>query len=105
MNTRQVLALCFALVLLPAAMVAQSTNATLTGRVADSSKALIPKAHVTAINTDTNVRYETFTDESGVFTLPNLPPGPYRLEVVKGGFKTIVETGLLLHVQDTVQLN
>jgi outer membrane receptor protein involved in Fe transport len=84
---------------------AQSSNAAITGRVTDASKAMIPGAHVTAINTDTNARYEASTNDRGVFTLPDLPPGPYRLEIERKGFKTVVETGILLHVQDTVQLN
>ena len=59
------------LCLCPASL-AQSTSATITGRVADPSKAVIVKVHVTAINTETNTRFETFTNDSGVFALPNL---------------------------------
>jgi hypothetical protein len=84
---------------------AQTTNAAVTGRITDPSKAVIVDAHVALINTGTNVRYEGKTNNAGSYVVPALPPGPYRVEVEKPGFKTIVETGLVLHVQDTVELN
>jgi hypothetical protein len=84
---------------------AQTTNAAVTGRITDPSKAVIVDAHVALINTGTNVRYEGKTNDAGSYVVPALPPGPYRVEVEKPGFKTIVEIGLVLHVQDTVELN
>ena len=83
----------------------QSTNAAVTGRVTDPQKSVIVGANVTAINTGTNVRYEGISNNTGSYVIPNLPPGPYRVEVERPGFKTIVETGVVLHVQDTVELN
>src|SRR5262245_33637205 len=66
---------------------AQSTNASLTGRITDPSKALIVDAKVAAISTGTSVRYETTTKGSGQYYLANLPPGSYRIEIEKSGFK------------------
>src|SRR5258705_13785230 len=60
---------------------AQSTSASLSGRIADPSNALIADAKVAAIGSDTNVRYETLTRGSGEYYLANLPPGSYRLEI------------------------
>ena len=45
---------------------AQSTNASLTGRVTDLSKATVAEAKVAAMNTDTNFHYEAATSSSGV---------------------------------------
>jgi Carboxypeptidase regulatory-like domain/TonB dependent receptor-like, beta-barrel len=84
---------------------AQSTNASLTGRVVDSSKAVVPNAKVIVINTGTRVRYETITNETGSYYLTNLPPGSYRIEVEKLGFKVIIKSDLILHVQDVLELN
>src|ERR1700688_4438547 len=53
------------LMMLSAHAVAQSSNASLTGRITDSSKAVTPDAKVVAINTGTRVRYETVTNETG----------------------------------------
>jgi hypothetical protein len=45
---------------------AQSTNASLAGRVTDLSKATVAEAKVAAMNTSTNFHYEAATSSSGV---------------------------------------
>lgn len=87
------------------AAIAQSTAAAITGVVNDEQKAVITGAHVTAINTQTDVKTSTITNGSGQYVIPALPPGSYRIEVDKEGFKGIVEGGIALHVQDVLQLN
>src|SRR5262249_56067969 len=84
---------------------AQSTNGALTGRVTDSSKAVIVDARVAATNADTNVRHEATTSASGEYYLPNLPPGRYRLEVEKDGFKKIVKPDVILPLTDALHLH
>jgi hypothetical protein len=84
---------------------AQSTNASLTGRITDASKAVVPNAKVVAINTGTRVHYETVTNETGSYYLTNLPPGTYRVEVEKLGFKAVLKSDLILHVQDVLEIN
>ena len=89
----------------PCSFFGQSTNAALTGVVDDPSKAVIVGVQITAINTETGVKSSSTTNNSGVYVLPGLIPGTYRIEVDKPGFKGIIEGGLVLHVQDVVQLN
>jgi hypothetical protein len=48
--------------LYPCALRAQTTNASVTGRVKDPSKASIVDAKVGAVSTGTNFRYESTTD-------------------------------------------
>jgi Carboxypeptidase regulatory-like domain len=84
---------------------AQSTNASLTGRVTDPSRAIIPEARVAVINTGTGIHYEGVTNETGSYYVANLPPGMYRIEVEKLGFKTVIKSDVILHVQDTLELN
>ncbi len=105
MTSIRSLALTLAVLLVPGALFAQSTNAAITGQVADPSKAVITEAKVTAINDNTNIRYEGATNKSGTYLVPSLPPGEYRVQVEKLGFKTIVKPNVILHVQDTVELN
>jgi Carboxypeptidase regulatory-like domain len=44
------------------------------------------------------------SDESG-YTLPNLPVGPYRLDVRAPGFKNYTQSGIVLQVNNNVQIN
>src|ERR1700688_3205817 len=84
---------------------AQSTNASLTGRITDPKKAVITQATVTVINTGTGIRYRGLTSETGEYYVTNLPPGRYRIEVEKLGFKAVIQSGLILHVQDALEVN
>ena len=45
------------------------------------------------------------TGEDGSYTLPNLPIGPYRLEVRMAGFKDYVQNGIVLQVNSNIQIN
>ena len=87
------------------ALRAQSTDASITGRVTDPSKALIAEAEVTAVNAGTNFPYKTKTNASGEYYLTNLPPGRYRLDIEKTGFKRLIEPDITLHVQDAIELS
>jgi Carboxypeptidase regulatory-like domain/TonB dependent receptor len=84
---------------------AQSTNASLAGRVTDPAKALIVDARVAAISSGTNARYETTTNGSGEYHLANLPPNIYRIEIEKPGFKKIIKPDVTLHVQDALEID
>src|SRR5260370_4866933 len=99
-----VLAACLLLVFSSSALRAQSTNASLTGRVTDPSHSLIADAKISAMSTATNFHYETTTNNSGEYYLTNLPPGPYYLEIEKPGFKKLFKPRMCLHVQTTLEI-
>src|SRR6266436_2439395 len=84
---------------------AQSTNASLTGRVTDPQKAVIADAKVAVISASTNVRAETTTNGSGEYYFANLAPAVYRIEIEKAGFKKLLKPDLILHVQDALKLD
>ena len=65
-----------------------------------SGAAAIPNAEVVVINDATNVRYTVETNAEGIYSVPNLAPGTYHIQVSKQGFKTIVHPDVVLHVQD-----
>src|SRR6202041_3138772 len=71
----------------------------------DPSKAIIVGAHIAAINAGTNVRYEGVTNGTGSYVVTGIPPGSYRIEVEKAGFKTVVEPVVTFHTQDTLEIN
>ena len=89
----------------PAVLRGQSINASITGRVTDPSKAVIVDAKVAAINAGTNVRHEGATNGSGEYYLTNLPPGGYRIEIEKTGFRKLIKSEVVLHVQDALDID
>ena len=89
----------------PSVLHAQSASASLTGYITDPSKAVILDAKVIVINSGTNVRHEVVSDKTGSYYVTNLPPGTYRIEVEKPGFKAVIKPDIVLHVQDTLAVN
>src|SRR5262245_28499122 len=84
---------------------AQSTTASLAGRVIDPSDAVVVEATITLVQTDTNIEYETSTNSSGKYQLTSLQPGSYRIEVKKPGFRTLVKHDVIVHVQDALTID
>jgi hypothetical protein len=70
----------------------------ISGTAKDPSGAVVPGAEVTVTQTDTGTKRSVVTDETGSYILTNLPLGPYRLEVVKQGFRNYAQTGIELQV-------
>ena len=68
------------------------------GVVKDATGAVIGGAEVKATQTDTGVARTVISAEDGVYVLPNLAIGPYRVEVSKPGFSTYVQSGIVLQV-------
>ena len=83
---------------------AQAT-AQLNGRVSDTSGAVLPGVTVSATQTDTGFSRTVVTDDSGTWVMPNVPIGPYRLEISLQGFRTYVQTGIVLQVNANPVLN
>jgi hypothetical protein len=86
-------------------LTAQSTNGTINGRVLDPSNKVIGGADILVINDATGVQYSGKTNEDGIYVVPNLPPGPYRLQVSKVGFKTLIKPDIVLNIQDALSIN
>lgn len=60
---------------------------------------------VKATNVDTNFTSTTQSNEVGLYVIPDLPPGRYRVIVQKQGFATIIKPDVVLHTEDVVGLN
>jgi hypothetical protein len=89
----------------PAGLFAQGVQATLNGRVTDSSGAVIPNVRVEVKNSQTNQVTPVVTDAVGVYTAPFLPPGTYTISADAAGFKTFTREGLVLNVSQTVTVD
>jgi hypothetical protein len=77
---------------------AQDTGASLLGVVRDSGGATISEATVAATNRATNARTAVTTNQKGEYSLLNLPPGTYSLDVQATGFEGYRQTGIVLEL-------
>jgi hypothetical protein len=77
--------------LLSAAVNAQTYRGLLRGRIVDSAGQPVAGAQVSATSAATNEQRRGTSDADGVFALPELPPGDYRLIIEAGGHKMHVE--------------
>ncbi len=76
-----------ALVLLSVLAGAQTNVASITGICTDTSGAVVPNASVVITNLDTGISNRTQTNDAGVYFIPALNPGRYRVEVQVTGFR------------------
>jgi hypothetical protein len=77
----------------------------MNGRVLDPSNRVISGADILVINDATSVKYSGKTNDDGIYVVPNLPPGSYRLQVSKAGFKTLIKPDIVLNIQDALSIN
>ena len=84
---------------------AQSFYGSIVGTVNDSSNSSIAQASVHLINTATGDRRTGQTDASGNYQFVNLPPGQYRVEIEKAGFRRLVRDNVLVEVQSAVRID
>src|ERR1700733_8178216 len=83
----------------------QSPNGTINGLVLDPTGGAIAGAEIRIANDATGVQYTGKTNSEGIYVVTNLPPGPYRLQVSKIGFKTLIKPDIILNVQDSLAIN
>lgn len=98
---RSIAACLFGMALVTGAVQAQE----FTGRVTDSTGAIVPKAQVTITNVDTNVTEMSVTTGTGNYTVPYLKPGHYSVTIAAPGFETQTKTNLTLQVSQTVTVD
>ncbi len=92
-------------VITPATFAQAVAVAEVSGNVTDQSGSAIVGAEVSMVETTKQLVRATVTDSNGHYTLPTLPVGPYRLEVKKAGFKDYIQNGIVLVVNNNIQIN
>src|SRR5438477_854920 len=83
----------------------EQSTVQISGSVKDQSGALLPGAEVSVTQTETGLKRTALTNETGSYTLTNLPVGPYRLEATLPGFRTYAQTGIVLQVNSNPVIN
>jgi hypothetical protein len=101
---RKLLAIAISVACVTAWSQAVSTS-QVSGTVQDATGASVPGAQLKLIQTETAQVRSALTGADGSYLFPNLVIGPYRLEVVKDGFSTYIETGIVLNVNTNPTIN
>ena len=96
--------LCFVLLLLLLPATAQRITGSISGAVTDPQGAVISGATVTITNPDIGYRSQTTSNTLGLFSVPDLRPGAYKVEVEAHGFARYVTTATVL-VGTAAQIN
>ena len=77
---------------------AQGGTAQINGTITDTSGLAIAGAEVRMTQTATGQARTVFSGANGGYVLPNLPIGPYEMQVSKEGFAKYVQAGIVLQV-------
>jgi hypothetical protein len=80
------------------------TSATLTGRIVDTSGALVPGATITARHLERAIERVTVSGADGRFVIAGLPVGRYDVRAELAGFKPVVRQGVPLAVGDAASI-
>src|SRR5881409_2632917 len=80
-------------------------TAQISGTVRDQSGAVLPGVEISATQTETGIARKVVTNESGFYVLSNLALGPYRLEATLPGFRSFVQSGIVLQVNGSPVIN
>src|SRR5580692_2014556 len=84
---------------------AQTTFGSITGVVTDPSGAAVPRVQITVVNQDTGLTHRQSSTGTGVYTVPDLAPGPYRVRFELSGFNTQEKEGVLLDANHVVTVD
>lgn len=108
LSTRHLLEMVFLLiweVIVPRCGYAQSVSAAISGTITDQSEARVPDARMVLRNVDTGTQRITSSGSAGTYSITDLIPGNYSLQVMKDGFATREMTGILLQVNQTATID
>jgi hypothetical protein len=83
----------------------QTFTGTISGVISDPNSARIPHATVHARNEANGEVRQVTTGNDGLYVFSQLPPGNYELSAEVQGFRKAVQTGVVLRVNQTLEVN
>ena len=90
------------LLALSASLVDGQSGSKLTGRVLDPSDRVVPSAEIQVRNLATLTERTAATNREGIYEIPALPAGVYRMQVKATGFRLYILESLTTEVARTV---
>ena len=104
MPNRVAIGLLALILLLAIPVFAQNNTGIISGRVTDASGAVVPGAQIMVTQTETNAEAASATNSDGLFRVPSLNAGPYKVAVTAPGFKKQVRDGLTLRLAENLNV-
>lgn len=101
MTTRRFLLVALVLI----ATFAVADTGSISGVVADQSGAIVAGAEISVVNTDTGAIHKSTSANSGIYSVPDLPAGNYRVEIRKQGFAAFRVAAIVLNVDQAQTIN
>src|SRR5215467_12442700 len=83
----------------------QTTFGSITGVVSDPSGAAIPNTQITVVNQNTGLTRRQSTAVTGVYTVPDLSPGTYRVRIEGKGFNGQERQGVIVDANHVVTVD
>ncbi len=83
----------------------QIGTSTITGRVTDSTGAVVPKVNILILQKSTNFSSTAVTNDEGIYRVPSLQPGAYRVTFESSGFKKLLRDEIELRSGDTLAVD
>ncbi|MBA4183463.1 MAG: carboxypeptidase regulatory-like domain-containing protein [Acidobacteria bacterium] len=77
---------------------AQKTSGQISGSVVDQSGAAVPETTITVTQAGTGIQRIVTTSSEGVYTIPDLPIGTYRMSATRSGFKEAITEDIVVNV-------
>ena len=84
---------------------AQTGSSSLTGTVMDESGAVVPGVKLRIVREDSGAVTPTVSNDSGVYRVPALAPGTYRVEAAAEGFERLVRRSVVLAVSQSLAVD
>src|SRR5207244_11537411 len=79
--------------------------AAISGVVRDTSGAVVPGVNITVKHVESGLTRTTVTNETGGYSVPALPVGPYELATDLAGFKPQLRRGINLAIGQEAVIN
>jgi hypothetical protein len=94
------------LILVSVGLLAQTgSTGAITGLITDPAGSVVPEAEVKVTNVENGELRTTVSNSSGSYLVSLLPPGAYRVEISRSGFKVLSYPSIRVNVADTATLN
>jgi hypothetical protein len=84
---------------------AQQQLGAIQGTVVDQTRAVLPGVTITVTNLDTRVARTTTSNDDGVYRVPSVEPGRYKVSAELQGFRGATQEEVIVSVGATVGIN